>query len=69
MPPRPGDPYANAFRVEPGQCWRIAHDERLQAMHCPEQPAWKGTWRDAKGSLRHAWTRAEAQSEVFVSAN
>jgi hypothetical protein len=42
--PSPGDPYANAFRVEFGQCWRIVHDERLQATHCPEEPAWTGRW-------------------------
>jgi hypothetical protein len=42
--PQPGDPYANAFRVEPGQCWRMVHDVRLQGEHCPEPPSWTGRW-------------------------
>jgi hypothetical protein len=35
--PKPGDRYAQAFTVEPGQCWAMIHDEKLQADHCPER--------------------------------
>ena len=38
--PQPGDRYAQAFTVEPGQRWAIVHDSKLQANHCPESAAW-----------------------------
>jgi hypothetical protein len=31
VPPRPGDPYASAFVVEPMNCWRMVYDAGLQA--------------------------------------
>ena len=42
--PEPGDPDAQAFIVEPMKCWRIVHDDKLQAGHCPEPPSWTGRW-------------------------
>ena len=47
--PQPGDPYANAFRVEADRCWRMVHDVRLQAEHCPEPPSWTGRWFSPRG--------------------
>jgi hypothetical protein len=32
--PQPGDPYADAFGSEVGQCWRMIHDRQGQATHC-----------------------------------
>ena len=43
--PQPGDRYAQAFTVEPGQCWAIVHDSKLQANHCPSRAAWTVRWR------------------------
>jgi hypothetical protein len=40
----PGDPYANAFVSEVGQCWRMVHDRQGQAAHCLETPTWTGRW-------------------------
>jgi hypothetical protein len=40
--PAHGDPYAQAFIVEPMQCWRMVHDRQGQAGHCPEPPSWTG---------------------------
>jgi hypothetical protein len=36
--PQPGDRYAQAFTVEPGQC-----------SHCPETPSWTGRWFSLRG--------------------
>ena len=37
--PQPGDRYAQAFTVEPGQCWAMVHDRQGQATHCAETPS------------------------------
>ena len=42
--PQPGDPYAQAFVCEPGECWRMVHDRQGQATHCAEEPAYTGRW-------------------------
>ena len=34
---------------QPGRCFRMIYDHKLQATHCRQPPAWKGVWRDAKG--------------------
>jgi hypothetical protein len=47
--PRPGDRYAQAFTVEPGQCWTMVHDRQGQATHCPETPSWTGRWFSLRG--------------------
>ena len=47
--PRPGDRYAQAFTVEPGQCWAMVHDRQGQATHCPETPSWTGRWFSPRG--------------------
>jgi hypothetical protein len=46
--PQPGD-LITAFSVRRGRCFRMICDPKLQATHCPQAPAWKGIWRDAKG--------------------
>jgi len=46
--PQPGD-LITAFSVQPGRCFRMIYDHKLQATHCRRPPAWKGVWRDAKG--------------------
>ena len=56
--PRPGDRYANAFTVEPGQCLAMVHDSKLQATHCPEPPTWTGRWYSTKGDS--TWFRVWA---------
>ena len=40
--PQPGDPSANVFVAEVGQCWRMIHDRQGQATHCREAPTWTG---------------------------
>ena len=47
--PQPGDRYARAFIVEPGQCWAVVRDDKLQADHCPELPNWMGRWFSPSG--------------------
>jgi hypothetical protein len=46
--PQPGD-LIKAFSVQPGRCFRMVYDYKLQATHCPGAPAWKGPWKDATG--------------------
>ena len=46
---QPGDPYANAFVSEVGQCWRMIHDRQGQADHCHETPSWTGRWFSPSG--------------------
>jgi hypothetical protein len=45
----PGDPYADAFIAEHMRCWRMIHDSKLQATHCPETPSRTGRWRSPRG--------------------
>jgi hypothetical protein len=47
--PQPGDPYAQAFVAEVGQCWRMIHDYKGQATHCLETPTWTGRWFSPSG--------------------
>jgi hypothetical protein len=47
--PEPGDLIV-AFSPQPERCFRMVQSVQLQATHCHEPPAWKGTWRDAKGT-------------------
>jgi hypothetical protein len=56
--PRPGDPYASAFRAEVGQCWRVVHDSKLQAVSCAEEPVWTGRWHSPRGDGQwwHVWS-------------
>jgi hypothetical protein len=42
--PQPGDPYSQAFIVEPNECWRIVHDRQGQATHCLETTTFTGRW-------------------------
>jgi hypothetical protein len=51
--PQPGD-LITAFSVQPGRCFRMIYDHKLQATHCLQPPAWKGVWRDAKGKSWYA---------------
>jgi hypothetical protein len=51
--PEPGD-LITAFSVRPGTCFRMVYDHNLQADHCRQPPAWKGTWRDATGRSWYA---------------
>jgi hypothetical protein len=52
--PQPGDRYAQAFTVEPGQCWAMVHDRQGQATHCAQPPTWTGRWFSPSG---HRWWR------------
>jgi hypothetical protein len=47
--PQPGKRYAQAFTVEPGQCWAMLHDRQGQATHCAETPSWTGRWFSPRG--------------------
>jgi hypothetical protein len=47
--PQPGDRYAQAFTVEPGQCWATVHDRQGQATQCSETPSWTGRWLSPRG--------------------
>jgi hypothetical protein len=47
--PEPGD-LITAFVPQPGRCFRMVYSRQLQATHCRQPPAWKGQWRDAKGT-------------------
>jgi len=58
--PRPGDPYAKAFVVEPMKCWRMVHDRQGQATHCIEAPSWTGRWFAPSGER---WWRVWACRE------
>jgi hypothetical protein len=44
-----GEPIPFSFTVIPGRCLRLIYSPQIQAMHCPEPPAWKGIWKDGKG--------------------
>jgi hypothetical protein len=57
--PEPGDLIPYSFTTEPGQCFKMVYDGQLQPDHCREAPAWKGTWRDAKGKSWYVETCAE----------
>jgi hypothetical protein len=46
--PQPGY-LITAFSVQPGHCFRMVYDYKLQATHCRQPAAWKGVWRDATG--------------------
>jgi hypothetical protein len=50
--PQPGDRYAQAFTVEPGQCWAMVHDAKGQATHLAETPSWTGRWLSPRGDGR-----------------
>lgn len=53
--PATGDRYAQAFAVEPRQCWAIVHGHGGQATHCREEPTHTGRWyspRDGGTSWR-----------------
>ena len=56
--PQPGDRYAHAFTVEPGQCWAMVHDYTGQATHCAENPTWTGRWFSPRGDGR--WWRVRS---------
>jgi hypothetical protein len=59
--PPPAPRYAEAFSPLPGRCFRfISHGgEGGGPTHCPEPPAWRGSWRAPNG-LRY---RVEACEE------
>jgi len=40
----PGEPYAQAFIVEPEQCWRVVRDVRSQAAICCQPTSWTSRW-------------------------
>ena len=56
--PQPGDRYAQAFTVEPGQCWALVHDHTGQATHCGETPRGRvaGSALGGDGSCWRAWS-------------
>jgi hypothetical protein len=47
--PRPGDLVPHSFAPLPGRCHKLIYSPQIQAMHCPDPPAWKGIWKDRKG--------------------
>jgi hypothetical protein len=56
--PQPGDPYAQAFIVEPNACWRIVHDRQGQATHCLAEPTYTGRWYSPRndGTYWRVWS-------------
>jgi hypothetical protein len=50
--PQPGDRYAQAFTVEPGQCRAMIHDAKGQATHCSEPPTMTDRWLSPRGDGR-----------------
>ncbi len=46
--------YANAFRLDPGKCFRFVATEaaRGQPVPCTEPVVARGRWRDGAGSVR-----------------
>jgi hypothetical protein len=69
--PEPGDPVPFSFAVEAGRCLRMIYSPQIQAMHCPEPPAWKGIWKDRKGKSWHveACARHAPMSAVAESSS
>jgi hypothetical protein len=72
--PEPGD-LITAFSPQPGRCFRMVYSVQLQATHCYEPPAWKGSWKDRKGRSwyveacgEHAPTVRPAQLRAAESA-
>lgn len=55
MMPQPGDRSAQAFRVEPGQCWVMVHGYKGQAAHCLEPTSHTGLWYSPRDDGR--WWR------------
>ena len=41
--------YAEAFYVQPGQCFRFVHNAVGHAKHCPEPVVSRGTFTDRTG--------------------
>jgi hypothetical protein len=37
--------YANAFTVDPGQCWRLGYGAHGHPKPCSEPVAWRGRWK------------------------
>jgi hypothetical protein len=56
--PQPGDPYADAFVSEAGQCWRMVHDRHGQAAHCLEPTSSTGRWYSPRddGTYWRVWS-------------
>jgi len=56
--PQPGDPYADAFVSEVGQCWRMVHDRQGQAAHCLEPTTSTGRWYSSRddGTYWRVWS-------------
>jgi hypothetical protein len=65
MPP-PGD-LITAFSVEPGHCFRMVYDHKLQATHCRQPPAWKVVWRDAKGKSSYYQSISSLSCAAFTA--
>jgi hypothetical protein len=62
--PEPGDPVPYSITALPGRCLRLIYSPQIQAMHCPEPPAWRGTWKDRKGKSWHVEACAEHAPKV-----
>ena len=48
--PEPGD-LITAFSPQPGRCFRMVYSRQLQADHCRQSPAWKGSVAGREGAL------------------
>jgi hypothetical protein len=45
--------YAEAFSALPDGCFRFVSDAAGRPLHCPEPPAWTGTFRDGRDRRWH----------------
>lgn len=55
--PQPGEPYAEPFVCEAGECWRMVHAVGGQATQCNKAPAFTGRWFAASGKhWRRLWS-------------
>jgi hypothetical protein len=59
--------YAEAFSVEPGQCFRFIHSGVGHAAHCREPVVTRGPFVDAKGKRWRADACAAHSQELTAS--
>ena len=53
-----------AFSPQPVRCFRMVYSRQLQAIHCRQEPAWKGIWKDVKGKSWYMEARRDHAPKV-----
>jgi hypothetical protein len=48
--PRPGD-LAPGFTIEPGKCWRMTFNAKMQGSHCAALVAFRGRFKNHAGKV------------------